>query len=349
MKVSDLNKIIEETISEEIKNTILNEQESGKKVFCILNGDEYVEICDTEDEANKKCEEYNKQHPGNEFTVKMETYESQEDLFDKLDELGEEIDQNDMKEDQSMEEQLETNEAQEQCSECGDNGLEITEATCEKCGKSICECGEINESKKQPRKILRLTESQLVDMIEKMVNESVPGLKAVEDAQKINDKETKEHMGNVDKKIKDTLSIEGNDNPEFPKQVGKGGPDVLDPKKTVNNTDEQDEEMSMDRGEAALDLDYDTEPSEEFKDRVKKALEGDSTMGNADGGNTVKTDTGKNLQKTAEKRKKYKEEAPMYVKDVQPVNEEKEDESKKVLSEEIEKMKKLSSYNEKTQ
>ena len=41
----------------------------------------------------------------------------------------------------------------------------------------------------------------------------------------------------------------------------------------------------------------------------------------------------------------------MYVKDVQPVNEgeETKDSSKSVLQEEISKMKKLSSYNEKTQ
>jgi hypothetical protein len=81
-------------------------------------------------------------------------------------------------------------------------------------------------------------------------------------------------------------------------------------------------------------------------------------MGNADGGNTIPTDTGKNIAKTAEKRKKRDEEKPMYVKDVQPVKivkESKEDltetveEKKSVLEEEIQKMKKLSSYNEKTQ
>ena len=91
--------------------------------------------------------------------------------------------------------------------------------------------------------------------------------------------------------------------------------------------------------------------SEGFKERVKKALEGDSTMGNADGGNTIETDTGKNLAKAAEKRKEMKEKAPMYVKDVQPVKVVKESEEEKnvLLEEEIKKMMKLSSYNEKTQ
>jgi hypothetical protein len=57
------------------------------------------------------------------------------------------------------------------------------------------------------------------------------------------------------------------------------------------------------------------------------------------------------LAATAEKRKKHKEEAPMYVKDLQPVKVVKEstEEKKNVLEEEIQKMKKLTSYNEKTQ
>lgn len=387
MKVSELNKIIEEAISQEIKNTILNEEDGKHTAYCIKCEGEYIEVCDTKEEADQKCEEYNKQHPDKEYTVEMETYESKEELIDKMEELGEKLDSENMEKDHSLDElendQHEGNAFSAARAEAIKNGdkeftvdgktypvkdadaeeamgegevyEDINETTCEECGKQICECGEmqeeesINETKK-PKKVLRLTESQLVEMITKMVNESVPGLKAVEDAHKVGDKETKEHMANVDKKIKDALSVEGNDNPEFPNAVGKGE------KMAVNNTDEMDEEMSMDRGEGPLDLDYDHEPSDSFKERVKKALEGDSTMGNADGGNTIPTDTGKNLAATAEKRKKHKEEAPMYVKDVQPVNESKEEitETKEentvdVLKEEIEKMKKLSSYNEKTQ
>ena len=387
MKVSDLNKIIEETLRNEVKSTILEEKEGGKTAYCIKCEGEYVEICQTKEEADSKCEEYNKNNPDKEFVVEQETFESQEDLLDKMDELGEQLDSENMEENQSIDEKLHGNqhkldvdndgeieasdlaslrkgeqnemEIEENiddvtCESCGKDICEcgeLNEETCDKCGKNICECAEmaeeVNESKKE-RKVLRLSESQLVEMISKIVNESVPGLKAVEDSHKETEKETKEHMGNVDKKIKGALSIEGNDNPEFPNATGKG---EIDPKMAVNNTDEQDEEMSMDRGEGALDLDYDHEPSEGFKDRVKKALEGDSTMGNAEGGNTIKTNTGKNLADLAEKRKKHKEEAPMYVKDVQPVKVVNEQEEKKndVLEEEIKKMMKLSSYNEKTQ
>jgi hypothetical protein len=393
MKVSDLSKVIEETISKEIKSIILNEKEGGKTAYCIKCEGEYVEVCQTKEEADQKCEEYNKNNPNKEYVVEVETYESEEELIDKLDELGENLDSENMEENQSMDEKLhggqhkldvdgdgniessdlaalrkgekpeDTNESQieeniddiqcETCGkeicECGDAmEEEISEETCEKCGKELCECGELNESKKE-RRVLRLTESQLIDMISKIVNESVPGLTAVEDAHKESEKETKEHMANVDKKIKDALSIDGNDNPDFPKQVGKEVEGSEDP--TVNNTEEQDEEMTMDRGEHMLDLDYDHEPSEGFKDRVKKALEGDSTMGNADGGNTIPTKTGENLAKAAEKRKEMKEKAPMYVKDVQPVKVVKESKEEKnvLLEEEIKKMMKLSSYNEKTQ
>lgn len=381
MKLSDLNKIIEEVISEEIKETILKEGMDKKTAYCVMCEGEYIEICDTKEEADQKCEEYNKQHPDKEYTVEMETYESKEELIDKMEELGEKLDSENMEKNHSLDElehdQNEGNafsaarakaikdgkedftvdgktypvkdaDAEEAMDE---GGIEdINETTCEKCGKQLCECGDmyeeesINETVKS-KKIVRLSEAQLIDMISKMVNESVPGLKAVEDSHKIGDKETKEHMANVDKKIKDALSIEGSDNPEFPNANGKGE------KKVVHNTDDQNEEMEMDRGENPLDLDYDHEPTDSFKDRVKKALEGDSTMGNADGGNTIPTETGKKIAATAEKRKKHKEEAPMYVKDVQPVKVVKEstNEKKNVLEEEIQKMKKLTSYNEKTQ
>ena len=69
MKVSELNKIIEETISKEIKNTILSEGEDKKTAYCVMCEGEYIEICETKEEADQKCEQYNKQHPDKEYTV----------------------------------------------------------------------------------------------------------------------------------------------------------------------------------------------------------------------------------------------------------------------------------------
>lgn len=366
MKVSELDKIIEETISKEIKSRILNESKGEKTAHCIKCEGEYIEVCESKDEADQKCEEYNKNNPDKDYVVEVETFESQEELIDKLDELGEEKDIENMKENQSIEEKLHgdqhkldvDNDGKIEASDLEDlrqgdtnEDFDITEIECEKCGNGLCECGameeeeSVNESRKR---VLRLTESQMIDMVTKMVKESksnVPGIREVDDAHKTNKKETAEHMKTVDKKIKDTLTIEGGDNPEFPKANGKGD------KKVVHNTEEENEEMENSRGENPLDLDYDHEPSEEFKERLKKSLEGDSTMGNADGGNTIETETGKNLHKTAERRKEVKEKAPMYVKDVQPVKELKEETSEveNVLQEEISKMKNMFSYNEKTQ
>ena len=407
MKLSELNTIITETVSNEIKSRILSEGKDKNTAYCIKCEGEYVEICETKTEADQKCEEYNKTNNDKKYVVEVETFESKEELINMLDELGEEKDMENMEDNQSIDEKLHGDQHKLDVNKDGEidssdleklrkdetnEYSEITEMECEKCGKGLCECGMMEESEeslptmkemskcvkegmtyedvcemyskcdkkklkemyescgkqnegKEP-KVLRMTESQMIDMITKMVKESnIPGVKAVEDVQKVNSKETKEHMGNVDKKIKDALTIDGNDNPEFPKQVGKGD------KKVVHNTDDQNEEMEDSRGENPLDLDYDHEPSEEFKERLKKSLEGDSTMGNADGGNTIPTETGKNLAKTAERRKEVKEKAPMYVKDVQPVKVVKEESNdvQSVLEEEISKMKNLLSYNEKTQ
>lgn len=230
-------------------------------------------------------------------------------------------------------------ETKSMCSECG--AMLNEEGMCMECGPT-----NMKESKK---KVLRLKESELVKLISKMVSESVPGLEVTKKSQSATKKETGEYVGSVEKKMKDYLSIPGNDNPEFPKQVGKG-------EKAAVHFDSKEDQEYVDnyRGNTSLDLDYDSEPSEKFKKRLKNALEGDSTMGNSqDAGNVVKTDTGKKLAKIADVKKKDEKTFPMYKKDSQPVTEKKVNESKvsfsNVLKEEVEKMKKLSTYNKKTQ
>jgi hypothetical protein len=185
---------------------------------------------------------------------------------------------------------------------------------------------------------LRLTESELVDLIGKMVNESVPGLEMLKKTKDGSKKETEDHMKDVEGKMKDYLSFDGNDNPEFPNQV--------DGEKVARkNTEEEDEFTADNRGGGLEDLDYDYEPSEKFKERLKKALEGDSTMGNSqDAANVVKSDLGKKIAKKVERKKKAEENAPMYNKDVQPVKTINES-----MTDEIGKMLHLSKYNEKTQ
>jgi len=233
------------------------------------------------------------------------------------------------------------NENKDMCSECG-GGMNEEGTTCNECGKMMY------ESKKRT---LRLTESEMIKMISRMVSESVPGIDVTKRAQKASKKENNDYMKEVEGKLKKYSSFDGADNPEFPKQNGKGE------KMAINATPEQDEYFDDNRGGTLADLDYDQEPSEGFKKRLKMALEGDPKMGNSqDAANVIKTDTGKNIDKTSKKKKEIEKDAKEVSwghswkspEDVVIVKESKTSMSS-VLNEEIERMKKMYKYDEKTQ
>ena len=234
--------------------------------------------------------------------------------------------------------------------------------TCEKCGKEICECGGgMYESKK---KTIRLTETELTNLIAKMVSESIPGLEATKKSHTESGKENSSHLKDVDKKMKDYLSFDGNDNPEFPKPIGKGE------KVARKNTEKQEDEIK--KNFAGLEnLDYDIEPDENFKKRLKMAIEGDRLMGNApttektnvipsngsklgeepkdkDGNSIPTPETAKKIEKQVKDRGEDKKNRVLYKKEKVPVNESKTT-LNDVLLEEINKMKKISEYNKKTQ
>jgi len=243
-----------------------------------------------------------------------------------------------------------------------DNGEEMSDEMseekecCEKCGKEMCECsGGMYESKK---KKLRLKESELANLIVKMVNESMPGLDAAKKSHSESGKENKANLDAVEKKIAGMLKFDGNDNPEFPKAIGKGE------KVARKNTPSQEDEIK--KNFAGLEnLDYDIEPDEKFKERLKRAIEGHTTMGNAPttektdvkpsngsklgeepkdkNGNVIPTpETAKGIQKQVKDRQKDKDNRELYKKQPIPVQ-------SKSINEEVEKMKKMFKYNEKTQ
>jgi hypothetical protein len=233
----------------------------------------------------------------------------------------------------------EMNENKGMCSECG--GMMNEGGMCNECG------GKMYESKKRT---LKLTESELVSLISRMV-ESVPGVEVTKRAQKGSKKENDDYMKEVGTKLKKASSFDGADNPKFPKQNGKGE------KMAINATPEQDEYTATHRGGTLADLDYDQEPSENFKKRLKMALEGDPKMGNSqDAANVIKTDTGKNIDKTSKKKKEIEKDAKEVSwghswkspEDVVIVKESKTSMSS-ILNEEIERMKKMYGYDEKTQ
>mgnify|MGYP000520736744 CR=1 FL=1 len=234
--------------------------------------------------------------------------------------------------------------------------------SCEKCGKEICECGGgMYESKK---KTVRLTETELTNLIAKMVSESIPGLQAAEKSHLESGKENKAHLADVETKMKKLASFDGNDNPEFPKAIGKGE------KVARKNTPEQEDEIA--KNYAGLEnLEYDIEPSEQFKKRLKMAIEGDTLMGNgkvtepasikpSNGaekgkeakekeGNHIQTpETAKKIEKQVKDREEDKKNRVLYSKEKVPVSESKVNFSS-VLDNEIKKMKNISEYNKKTQ
>lgn len=252
---------------------------------------------------------------------------------------------NQLEEEESFEESNE-----EECNECGDKSIEEGKGMCNECGSMLNEAGMCNECgsmmNESKKKFLRLTESEMVNLIKKMVNESVPGMEVTRKAQKQSKEDNEQNAKEVEQKIKKATTIEGSDNPEFPHQNNSGT------KVARQNNEEENEFVEDNRGGKSTDLDYDYEPSKKFKERLKSALEGDSKMGNSqDTANVVKSDLGKKLAKQAERKDKKEEKAPMYNKDAQPVKEvnESEEKTSSLLKEEIEKMKKIASYNKKTQ
>jgi hypothetical protein len=261
----------------------------------------------------------------------------------------------------------ELNEGEGMCNECGSPMNE--EGECNECSTmkeedetvvtSMDDLGEedeevitsldqLGESKKAT---LRLSESELVSLISRMVSESVPGLEFTKKAQKGSGDDSKSHMVDVEKKLKDISTFDGNDNPEFPNQINKGE------KVAQRTTDEENETIEDYRGGGMEDLNYDYEPSEKFKVRLKKALEGDSTMGNSqDAANVIPSKTGENIAKKVERKAKKISDEPQISwghswKDpegVKTVNESKTTMSS-VLEEEVQRMKKIFGYDEKTQ
>jgi hypothetical protein len=262
------------------------------------------------------------------------------------------------------------------CNECGYMEEHAqdgdSENVCPKCGKQLCECGMgMYETKS---KTVRLKETELINLIKNMVSESmkgipqtpgVPGVTFTKKAQQGSKKENNDAITAVEKKMKDYLNFDGNDHSEFPHQNG-----MATKKATINNTKEQDEEVA--KNFAGLqNLDYDLEPSEQFKKRLKMAIEGDTLMGNAPttekasikpsngadkgkeakekSGTSIPTpETAKKIEKQVKDRQKDKDNRVLYPKEKIPVSETKVNFTN-ILNEELNKMKNLSSYNKKTQ
>jgi len=212
--------------------------------------------------------------------------------------------------------------------------------------QGLSEEQELNESTRNT--IKRLVKKKLKEGWSK---KSMPGYEKYLEVEKDNSKIHKEYEKEFKKKFKDYSDFEGNDKPEFPHSENSKSSEGYE--KYENTTD--DEEFIDDFAYPGLQ-DFDVHNQD--MDRLSKYLEGSSETGNAQTddkgealGNVVPSELGKKILKSKKRRKEKidaqnasKTNLRGYTPDVQKVKQVKED-----VKNDITDMKKLWSYNKKTQ
>jgi len=332
MKVRELNLFIENLLESEVKKTILSE--SKKEFYHIKCEGEPIATFDSKERAEEELPKYKETHPDKELIIEKGIYGDYSEMIDKLDEMGEELEE---KENINMNTQesngnmdIEMSEEKQTCNECGS---EMKEGECMECGSSM------KESTRK-KKVLRLKESELIKLIKNTIKESVPGLTVTKSAQSKTKQDSEENAREVAKKIEKATSFDGNDIPEVPKQICKGE------KMTRKPVENEEEIIDDNRGGGMEDLNYEIEPSEMFKERQKMSIKGDTKMGNShDAANVIKSDLPEKMLKKVERKKEKQKNEPV----VSWGHRWKSPTEVKVVNEEIDRMKKLLNYNEKTQ
>jgi len=239
--------------------------------------------------------------------------------------------------------------------------------------------GESNESKKKSKSILKLSESEMIDLIEKIVLEDKEkvksniknltepkGLSTYKRAVKTSGKENDDYIKSVAKKMKDYLKDGSKGDYETnPKHFPKNNGGLAKMKKMAYEVSKDGEEFLDDYMKPGMEnLDYDEiQPNEDW---MKDNIEGSSRTGNnPEWINAEKTELGAKLNKKRKENKFAKVKRAAYNKSPQPVvtdkpgqesgkglnikTESTEPKTDKKLNEEFEKMKSLISYDRKTQ
>jgi hypothetical protein len=229
---------------------------------------------------------------------------------------------------------------------------------------------------------VQLSETELIDLIEKIVKEQasqkpkgniatkVPkGLEVTDNVLKQDKKENDDNLAAVGKKmneyLKDGSKGKYDPNPKgFP--IGNGQIEKMDKKAYQADSDVEEYIEDFAYGGGMENLDYDEiKPNEEW---MEKTLEGSSKTGNSsEYANAVETELGKKINAKRKKNMFSNEKKNSYKRVDQPTSgsnknkvekdsdklfaklESTEDKSHKLVVEQIDKMKKLFSYNEKTQ
>jgi len=230
--------------------------------------------------------------------------------------------------------------------------------------------------KESTKKTIKMTESEMIDFIERLVKEQkeksnitkgrANGLDKYQSVHKKSGEENEQYIKDVTKKMKDYLKdgSKGEYSMEpkmFPE--GNGQLEKMSKKAYVPSKDVQDYTDAF-AAAGQENLDYDEiKPNEEW---VEKNIEGSSETGNnPEWGNAVDTGVNKKRNKIRKDNLLAKAKRKAYNKAPQPVIQDKtgEDEGDKILNqlesvddkkskklnEEFEKIKKIISYNQKTQ
>jgi hypothetical protein len=243
--------------------------------------------------------------------------------------------------------------------------------------KESCGCKDLKESRK---KKMKLTENELIDLIERIVKEEkAKGLQVYNKVHNEDGKENKQALDAVAKKMKDYTKDGSNGKFDMdPVMFPKGNLELKKEKVkkyTPSEAVEEYIEAFAYPGQTNLRFD-EIKPNDEM---IKKYLEGDSTTGNAqvdkDGkslGNVTPDEVGKRFKKNYDENLYGIEQAEgSYKRVTQPVDEagdntkegklqkksdkvltkleSVEDKKEKKLNEELEKIKSITGYNQKTQ
>ena len=241
---------------------------------------------------------------------------------------------------------------------------------------------EVDGKKYPVKESYRLTESELVSMIEKIVKEqkmtevekpkesklkpiggTPKGYSAYEKAHKGSGKENDDYIKDVTKKMKDYLKDGSKGNYDMnPKMfpVGNGELEEMD-KMAFEMTDDL-EDFNYEIGGLQLPTPDAVEFNEDFMEKLYK---GDSTTGNAPGGNALESKANDRFDKLRKKNTLKKLKDQSYNRVSQPVYNEKsgtkkgkgisiklesvEDKKTKQINEEFNRMKSLIGYDRKTQ
>ena len=93
MKVSELTTIIENIVSNEIRKTIMEENNGKKEVYHIKCEGIPLATFESEEEANDALPDYKDKHKDGELIIEKGVYESHDDMMDKLDEMNDQLEE----------------------------------------------------------------------------------------------------------------------------------------------------------------------------------------------------------------------------------------------------------------